>query len=124
MLPLELTVRRPAAVRYAGITGPDQDCDSLPDDLESRALAKWSPPLYLTPGEELFCTDHPVALQVRESPHWLPDYRIHGSVQIRPSTRCGTCLEVHWYHIWSRDCGSSCFYCFNAFRHAWDAEGN
>ena len=83
---------------------PDLDRDSLPDRLEQALLERFSPTLLLARGE---CDDAPASFVP-----FLPEPR----VRAKDGTLYGQAfaiaplngrpqIELHYFHLWSRDCG-------------------
>lgn len=81
----------------------DLDRDGLPDRLEQSLLERFAPTLLLAPGE---CDGAPAS--------FVP-FRSHPLVQAKDGTLYGqafkvrsagrTRVELHYFHLWSRDCG-------------------
>jgi hypothetical protein len=92
----------------------DQDRDGVPDQLEQALLEKFRPTFMIDP---LDCDRQPAEFQPRLKNATLLDRNgtIYGQV-FRPSKAVGDAavLELHYYHLWSRDCGK--------MGHALDAE--
>ena len=92
----------------------DQDRDGVPDQLEQALLEKFRPTFMIDP---LDCDRQPAEFQPRLENATLLDRNgtIYGQV-FRPLKATGdpTVLELHFYHLWSRDCGK--------MGHALDAE--
>ncbi len=91
---------------FAG--GIDQDHDGLSDDLEQSLLAKFAPMFHVSandcaglPAEFTPDSVRPVAAAANGT--------IYGQV-----FRRGPYIEIHYYHLWAKDCGS--------LGHALDAE--
>lgn len=99
-LPLLLSFSLPAA---------DLDRDGIDDQAEQRLLNRFRPRFLISPSD---CGGFPVAIQPGlvdpvVLPHSPP--AIYGQV-----FRSGADVEIHYYHLWERDCGR--------LGHQWDVE--
>ena len=77
----------------------DADRDGLDDALEDQLLARFAPTFLVSQGD---CDSVPATFASNEAaPRVVArDGRIYGQV-----FRTGRFIEVHYYHLWSRDCG-------------------
>jgi hypothetical protein len=98
----------------AALSAADSDRDGLSNDFEQELLYKFAPSFMLSPTD---CDGSPAEFE-----RGTPDPRatgrngtIYGQVfpTILPA-RTGSFIEIHYYHLWSRDCGPNA--------HALDAE--
>ncbi len=92
----------------------DSDRDGFSDVFEQELLLKFSPRFLVSDKE---CDGLPAEFQpgVAEPVVLEKNGTIYGQVfQISPSGRPGAFLEIHYYHLWGRDCGQT--------GHALDAE--
>lgn len=93
---------------YAALADADQDHDGLSDDFEQALLIKFTPTFHVSasdcaglPAEFASSSIRPVPLAANGT--------IYGQV-----FRNGPYIEIHYYHLWAKDCGS--------LGHALDAE--
>lgn len=92
----------------------DADRDSLPDVFEQAILSKFLPRFQVSPKD---CDGAPAEF---EQGHPHPQVKakngtIYGQVfPVRGNGSAGAFLEIHYYHLWTRDCGKPA--------HALDAE--
>jgi hypothetical protein len=88
---LSITWNLPAAV--------DRDADGLADDFEQSLLVRFAPQFMISAGE---CDVLPSEFQpgVGEPYPAARNGTIYG--QVFPN---GEFLEIHYYHLWARDCG-------------------
>lgn len=84
----------------------DQDADGIPDELEQRLLEKFVPTLILSKGE---CDGLPAEFV----PHQAEPVAVakNGTLYGRASRfqwngASAVFIELHYYHLWTRDCGS------------------
>lgn len=98
-----------ALLSCAGFTGfVDRDHDGLSDDFEQSLLHQFAPVFHVSAGD---CAGMPAEF-VPDSVRPLVaavNGTIYGQV-----FRSGPYIEIHYYHLWARDCGS--------LGHALDAE--
>jgi hypothetical protein len=87
----------------------DADRDGLEDSFEQALLEKFVPTFFLNPSD---CDAGPseFALDSMEPKSVAKNGTIYGQV-----LRSGSHLEIHYYHLWSKDCG-------RRMHHALDAE--
>ena len=87
----------------------DSDRDSLSDDFEQALLVQFAPAFQISAGD---CAEAPA--------EFLPGSRKpqvvarNGTIYGQVSKATAGFLEIHYYHLWSRDCGR--------LGHALDAE--
>ncbi len=88
------------------VIGPDTDHDGLSDGLEQRLLQQFTPEFRIGVHEcaglpASFAANMPVPTAVQEDGTIYGQvFPVHGSDPARPL------VEVHFYHLWDRDCGS------------------
>ena len=85
----------------------DADRDGLDDKLEQSLLEKFIPTFYLSEQE---CDGWPAEfLPERDHPQVLArNGTIYGQVfPITSSKMPGELIEIHYYHLWGRDCGKA-----------------
>lgn len=106
LIVIGLAVAVPAAAQ-------DLDRDGLSDRLEQDLLERFTPTLLLARGE---CDDRPASFAPFASdPQVLAkDGSIYGQAFPLPSLDGHAQIELHFFHLWSRDCGR--------LGHALDAE--
>lgn len=110
-----LTVLGPSvATALANTTELDQDRDGLPDSLEEELLERFHPTFMISQQE---CDGKPAEFRagVAEPRVVAKNGTIYG--QVMPKEIPGLVepfVEIHYYHLWSRDCGRG--------PHALDAE--
>jgi hypothetical protein len=83
----------------------DSDSDGLADELEQEILAKFAPKFMVSSNE---CDGLPAEFQegFREPNLLARNGTIYGQVfPITLSGRSGNFVEIHYYHLWNRDCG-------------------
>src|SRR5262245_61803282 len=86
----------------------DHDKDGLPDDFEQELLVKFAPTFMLSVDE---CDDKPAEFMPGSS---IPEVIAKNGTVYGQVFQTGTFLEIHYYHLWSRDCGR--------LKHALDVE--
>jgi len=92
----------------AGIVTPeteDTDRDGLPDGFEQEILALFLPSFMVSENE---CAGVPAEFQAGSERPLIRNLNgmIYGQVfPVKLSNQRGAFLEVHYYHLWSRDCG-------------------
>lgn len=93
----------------ASLRGADLDRDGLDDALEQRLLGQFLPVFLVSGGE---CDVAPAEFVAGEAEPRVAarNGTIYGQVLRRDASR----VEVHYYHLWARDCGTG--------GHALDAE--
>ncbi len=105
----------PLALSLAADAPPiDSDADGLPDKFEQELLQKFAPRLLISAAE---CDKLPARFHPgRPEPHMqAQDGTLYGQVfRASPRSGPGVFIEVHYYHLWNRDCGR--------IGHALDAE--
>lgn len=81
----------------------DQDADGIPDELESALLIKFAPRLMIS---EKDCDVAPASFTSGLPTPRLSarDNTLYGQVFPRASDS-GVVAELHFYHLWERDCG-------------------
>lgn len=85
--------------------GVDQDRDGVPDALEQALLERFRPKFVVSVGE---CDQLPAAFRpgTLDPVATARDGTIYGQAFRRPAaTFAGESIELHYYHLWSRDCG-------------------
>ena len=97
-----------AALLLAG-SKPDLDRDGVPDKFEQALLERFAPELVLSPGE---CDGLPAELAAGER-HPIVRER-NGTLYGQAFRHAGGFIELHYFHLWGRDCGRA--------GHALDAE--
>jgi hypothetical protein len=94
------------ALEFTPSSSPvDGDSDGLADELEQALLAKFTPKFMLSSKE---CDGLPTEFhQGMQEPKLLAkNGTIHGQVfPIALSEKPGSYVEIHYYHLWNRDCG-------------------
>lgn len=83
----------------------DTDRDGIPDEVESAVLQKFRPTLLISRGE---CDGLPASF-VPGTMHPKVAAR-DGTIYARvtpSSVRPGEWLEIHYYHLWGKDCGKN-----------------
>jgi hypothetical protein len=98
----------------AALSASDSDNDGLPDDFEQELLHKFIPRFMLSPTD---CDGSPAEFDrgTRDPRATGRNGTIYGQVfPVVLPARTGSFIEIHYYHLWNRDCG------LNA--HALDAE--
>lgn len=99
----------------AGLSAsPDTDGDQLPDALEQRLLERFRPSFHFSRTD---CDALPSEFQsgARQPKSTARNGTIYGQVfPVKPAGRAGAFVEVHFLHLWKRDCGRA--------GHALDAE--
>ena len=89
------------------VVAADLDRDGLDDTLERDLLSRFAPRFELSANE---CAGLPAEFEPGPEPHVRRENgTIYGQV-----TRRGDGIEIHYFHLWSRDCGK--------LSHALDAE--
>ena len=102
LLPLLLAVHLDAQA----VVGPDTDHDGLSDGLEQRLLLQFAPDFRIGVDE---CAGLPAqfAPEIRVPTPVGEDGTIYGQIfPVRGSDPAHPLAEVHFYHLWDRDCGS------------------
>ena len=92
----------------------DSDRDGLPDEVEQAVLARFAPKFYVS---RIDCDGVPSQFesQRHEPVVKAKNGTIYGQVfPVRSIRSEGAFLEIHYYHLWGRDCGQP--------GHALDAE--
>lgn len=81
----------------------DQDADGITDELESALLNRFVPRLMISQGD---CDVAPASFRSGlPTPHLSArDNTLYGQVSPRQSDRAAV-AELHFYHLWERDCG-------------------
>jgi hypothetical protein len=94
--------------------GLDSDRDGLPDELEQALLMRFSPTFHISGSD---CDVAPAEFHP-DLPNPTVKGRngtVYGQVfPVRRGGHSGDSIEIHFYHLWSRDCGLN--------GHALDAE--
>ena len=82
----------------------DGDRDGLPDDFEQAMLMRFVPRLQISADE---CDEAPALFQPgSNSPKVMrQDGTLYGQVMKSSVGGDGLALELHYYHLWRRDCG-------------------
>jgi len=88
------------AARLAAGAAPDHDRDGLPDSLEQHLLDRFAPELILSAGE---CDDAPAEM-APGTDHPVVRFR-NGTVYGQAFRQSGGRIELHYFHLWGRDCG-------------------
>ncbi len=87
----------------SAVAPPDADRDGVPDSVEQAVLIQFRPNLLVSAGE---CDGFPAEFVsgLAEPKVLARNGTMYG--RVTPSTvRPGEWLEVHYYHLWGRDCG-------------------
>ncbi len=84
--------------------GADADRDGLPDEFEDAILAKFVPVFYISSSD---CDVAPAEFD-RAAPNPIVKTR-NGTIygQVFALDRAQPSIEVHFYHLWGKDCGQS-----------------
>lgn len=82
----------------------DLDRDSLPDLLEQALLERFTPRLLLDSNE---CNDVPASFKpgLRDPMVLAKDATLYGQAFLVKSADGRAQVELHFYHLWERDCG-------------------
>jgi hypothetical protein len=82
----------------------DLDRDDLPDHFEQTLLDRFAPTLLLARGE---CDTAPASFMPFRSDPFVhaKDGTIYGQVFAIPSSDGRQRIELHFFHLWERDCG-------------------
>src|SRR5262249_21443771 len=85
-------------------TVQDQDRDGLDDSLEQELLTKFLPTFMIASDD---CDGLPAEFVAGSSKPVVAgkDGTIYGQVSPHSADDSGTLLELHYYHLWARDCG-------------------
>jgi hypothetical protein len=96
----------PATARHALLgAGPDSDQDGLSDTLEQALLDRFSPGFLIAEHD---CSTAPSEFRAGEIIPTISGENgtIYGQVFLaRSSTAAQPAVEIHYYHLWRRDCG-------------------
>ncbi|MDM7997994.1 MAG: hypothetical protein QUT30_20170 [Acidobacteriota bacterium] len=98
MIPLALSL-------MAGAPQADSDADGLPDALEQELLLRFAPKLLVSAGE---CDTLPARFYPGQPEPRMQaqDGTLYGQVfPVIPRSGPGAFVEIHYYHLWNRDCG-------------------
>ncbi len=85
----------------------DSDGDGLSDSFEEALLRKFLPRFLISEGE---CDQMPAEFQpgIADPIPLAKNGTLYGQVfRATPSGRPGEYLEIHYYHLWGRDCGTT-----------------
>ena len=83
----------------------DDDRDGLDDRMEQRLLVKFAP-TFLISGKECDGLPAEFAPGISDPQVVSRNGAIYGQVFMRQSrSGAGVYIEIHYYHLWSRDCG-------------------
>lgn len=88
----------------AADSAKDRDRDGLADSLEQALLDRFAPTLLLARGE---CDVAPASFEPGASQPRVHarDGTIYGQAFPLPASAGRTQIELHYFHLWSRDCG-------------------
>jgi hypothetical protein len=88
--------------KSAAISGPDSDGDGLNDSLEAALLARFSPVFMVSRHD---CSIMPAQFvpEISKPTVAVDDGTIYG--QAFPRKNHAGEVELHYYHLWRRDCG-------------------
>jgi hypothetical protein len=105
LIPLPFaTVPAAAQTSFAALRA-DSDGDGLSDALEQAILQRFEPTFFISPAD---CAAAPVAFAPdAAAPTPVPhsEGTIYGQVFPAPDAGSAGRIEVHYYHLWARDCG-------------------
>jgi len=93
------------ALLLVGLAAGDADRDGVPDEVEAAVLEQFRPTLLISRGE---CDGFPASFVAGER-HPKVAAR-DGTLYARVSAsavRPGEWLEIHYYHLWGKDCGKN-----------------